>query len=139
MTRKSDIDIVEFEDQFGNDQGAVDIGFSHTYVINEEFIPLCNKVCGADGADLITDSLNSHKAKLILGGTSQVLSKLDCSDPQVKQFERNLISLTKRYLSGSLKNATSQSSDTPSVTSYEAQRAYKAELSKIRQGTRHNG
>jgi len=133
ISRKSEV-IVEYEDQFGNDQGAADLSYGEAYVINKEFIPLCTKICdssGASGADFIADSLNSYKAKLILSGTSQVLSRLDCNDPQVKQFERNLISLTERYLDGSLKNATSQSSHTPSATSYEEQIAYNEERTRI--------
>jgi FKBP-type peptidyl-prolyl cis-trans isomerase FklB len=100
ITRKYTTDVIRFENAYGIDQGAVggDTFFT-VYRINKEFEPLCNSICGAmgeGGSYILELAQESYKASLVFSGISQVLYEADCNSPEVKQFERNLISLTER-------------------------------------------
>lgn len=102
ITRKYTTDVIRFENAYGIDQGAVggDTFFT-VYTINKEFEPLCNRICGAmgeGGSYILELAQESYKASLVFSGISQVLYEADCNSPEVKQFERNLISLTERSL-----------------------------------------
>jgi peptidylprolyl isomerase len=102
ITRKYTTDVIRFENAYGIDQGAVggDTFFT-VYTINKEFEPLCNKICGAmgeGGSYILELAQESYKASLVFSGIGQVLYEADCNSPEVKQFERNLISLTERSL-----------------------------------------
>ncbi|MGB1261616.1 MAG: FKBP-type peptidyl-prolyl cis-trans isomerase [Cognaticolwellia sp.] len=102
ITRKYTTDVIRFENSYGIDQGAVGGDtFSEVYTINKEFKQLCNRICaatGEGGSYIIELMKGSFKASLVFSGISQVLYNLDCNSPEVKQFERNLISLTERSL-----------------------------------------
>ena len=47
----------------------------------------------------MVSDLKMHGAKLVLEGVEKLLEKYDCSSPEIKQFEKNLIDLTEDYLS----------------------------------------
>lgn len=102
ITRKYTTDVIKFENAYGIDQGSVggDTFFT-VYKINKEFEPLCNSICGAmgeGGSYILELAQGSYKASLVFSGISQIFYKADCNSPEVKQFERNLISLTERSL-----------------------------------------
>jgi len=102
ITRKYTTDVIRFENQLGIDQGAVGGDtYSEVYTINKEFEPLCNTICGAlgEGGSLMLGLIKeSYKSKLVFDGVGQVLHQADCNSAEVKQFERNLISLTERAI-----------------------------------------
>jgi FKBP-type peptidyl-prolyl cis-trans isomerase len=102
ITRKYTTPVIKYENAYGIDQGSVggDTFFT-VYRINKEFEPLCNSICsatGVGGSYILELMQGSYKASLVFSGISQVLNEADCNSPEVKQFERNLISLTERSL-----------------------------------------
>lgn len=102
ITSRAKTAVVQFQDQYGIDQGSVGgIEFGEIYTINKEFVPICDQLCdaaGSDGSDFFASALQSYKTSLVLNGVDQILDKMDCNSADVKQFERNLINLTERYL-----------------------------------------
>lgn len=72
-----------------------------TYVLRTEFVPLCDKVCNHMGGKAGRQSLrqiNHRPSLLTLSGLDDMEDNYNCSDVAVRQFERNLISLTESYL-----------------------------------------
>lgn len=100
ITRKYTTKVTRYENQYGLDQGSVGGDtFSEDYTVNKEFKSLCNKICDhlGEGGSYLFET-RSRKAAAVFAGISQVRTKVDCNSPEVKQFERNLISLTERSL-----------------------------------------
>lgn len=102
--RTQDVELVEKEVWSGLETGRrTTIGGSKRSIrVNPEFRRLCGRLC----------SVNSHAAPAIwsntvtrgggdpiLEGVERMMKDYDCNDPKVKQFERNLISLSSERLS----------------------------------------
>ena len=96
-------DVVHYEDQRGIYQGSVGgIEIGKVYSINPEFLPLANKIASAGSGgmgDFLASEFDLKKSRAILGGLERMISEHPCQSPEIRQFERNLISLTERYLS----------------------------------------
>jgi hypothetical protein len=78
---------------------------SASYVLRPEFIPLCNKVCnhlGGEGGRQMLKKINHRPSLMTLHGLDDIRDKYSCSDVAVRQFERNLLSLTQSYLDNKL-------------------------------------
>lgn len=103
ITRKATVPVVNFEDQFGIPQGSTGgWEFGQVYQINEGFVALCNKICGAGGSsgvDMMSHGLGSYKLRAVLVGLQQLISRYKCDSPEVRQFEDNLVTLTLKSLS----------------------------------------
>ena len=97
-------EVINYEDQYGIPQGSAGgIKIGRKYRINSEFIGLSNKVVGpASGgmADFLASYFNLEKMRVILSGLGQVIRQTACESPELRQFERNLVSMTERSLRG---------------------------------------
>ncbi len=75
--------------------------YSATYVLRTEFVPLCDRVCnhlGGKAGRQTLGRINHGPSLLTLSGLDDMSDHYICSDVAVRQFERNLISLTESYL-----------------------------------------
>lgn len=137
ITRKAEVPVVRFEDQFGNDQGATGgWEFGQVYVINKEFVPLCNTICGAggtDGVNFASNALNSTKLRILLGGVRAMPRLYKCDSPEVRQFEDNFIALTLRSLQWEDESSALivPENDQPQVSALEQIKAAESEFEAI--------
>ncbi len=75
--------------------------YSADYVLRPEFVPLCDEICdhlGGQSSRWALNNLNHEAARLTLQGLDDMQTKYSCSSPEIRQFERNLMSLTQSYL-----------------------------------------
>ena len=97
-------EVINYEDQYGIPQGSAGgIEIGKKYRITPEFIGLSNKIVGpASGAmgDFLASYFNLEKMRAILSGLEQVIRQTPCESPELRQFERNLVSMTERSLRG---------------------------------------
>ncbi|MBT3022058.1 MAG: hypothetical protein KUF77_09820 [Candidatus Thiodiazotropha sp. (ex Lucina aurantia)] len=97
-------EVINYEDQYGIPQGSAGgIEIGKKYRINPEFIGLSKRVVGpASGemGDFLASYFNLEKMRAILSGLEQVISQTACESPELRQFERNLVSMTERSLRG---------------------------------------
>ena len=102
ITRKATVPVIHYEDMRGISQGSTGgWEYGQVYQVNKEFIPLCDKICGAggsSGAEFATHALGSYKLRAVLVGLQQLISRNKCDSPEVRQFEGNLVTLTFQSL-----------------------------------------
>jgi len=101
-------DVKRYENIYGMDMGSIGGDkISATYTVNPEFYPLLLKIGGhfGDSLEKLRASMNKN-LEVVLDGARKIQATCDCSSPEVKQFERNLISLTTRYLQRKLAEAS---------------------------------
>ena len=76
---------------------------SATYTVNQEFAPLCDRLCnhlGGGGRRWAAGSMGNKATGLTLDGLDRLQNEANCASPEVQQFERNLIEMTSHYLDG---------------------------------------
>jgi hypothetical protein len=74
---------------------------SATYVVPQEFLPLCDRICDAFGGSqdrLPIKSLNIKPARATLNSVYDIFKEYRCDQKEIKLFEKNLITLTEAYL-----------------------------------------
>jgi len=74
---------------------------SATYVVPQEFLPLCDRICDAFGGSkdrLPIKSLNIKPARATLNSVYEIFKEYRCDQNEIKHFEKNLIKLTEAYL-----------------------------------------
>lgn len=102
ITRKATVPVIHFEDMRGISQGSTGgWEYGQVYQVNKEFIPLCNKICGAGGSsgvEFASHGLGSYKLRGVLVGLKQLIGRYKCDSPEVRQFEDNLVTLTFQSL-----------------------------------------
>jgi hypothetical protein len=95
------IEETRFETLSGLDAGALpESKVSAYYFVNPEFIPLCERICKSNVKFLPTAlrTISSKDVSNAITGIDQITKKYDCNNPDVKQFERNLISITDQQV-----------------------------------------
>lgn len=73
-----------------------------SYILRSEFVPLCDKICDAYGGLYdreIVNVINFDAAKHTVNGVYKMSDLFQCSNNNVKRFEKNLVSFTEEYLS----------------------------------------
>ncbi len=102
ITRKETVPVIHYEDMRGISQGSTGgWEYGQVYLVNKEFIPLCDKICGAGGSsgvEFASHGLGSYKLRGVLVGLQQLISRNKCDSPEVRQFENNLVTLTFQSL-----------------------------------------
>ncbi|MBU4262744.1 MAG: hypothetical protein KKC76_12885 [Proteobacteria bacterium] len=95
-------DVVNYKTLSGLDAGSVGGDrVASTYTVNAEFYPLLLKIgshLGGNIEEVIAQNLNLKGMNMALKGAKQLQIKYSCKSNEVKQFEKNLISLTDRFL-----------------------------------------
>lgn len=91
-------------DEYGIETGRIDGGTRTTiYKLNKEFAEACDNLCSTGGAltlSSMTETKMSRNKEDTLGsvffGVIQILENSDCSNPEVKQFEKSLLAMYEK-------------------------------------------
>ncbi len=92
----------DYTNLYGMDMGSVGGDrINATYTVNPEFISLLERLGSHFGSQLQEMGANFHKIRgmeITLSDTKRLQQNYKCDGPEVKQFETNLIDLTKKSL-----------------------------------------
>ena len=139
ITRKATVPVVHFQDMRGIPQGSTGgWEFGQVYQVNQQFIALCDKICGAGGSsgvEFASHVLGSYKLRSVLVGFKQLISRHKCDSPEVRQFEDNLVTLTFQSLSreGQGTESFTAPEEEPTVSARDRIMAAQSEFDAIEQ------
>lgn len=94
--------VTKYSNMYGMDMGSTGgVTTSATYTVNPEFYPLLSQVGDHKGGDwelFTAKGAHNRGMEITLKGAKKLQGTFKCNSREIKQFEKNLISLTTRYL-----------------------------------------